>query len=153
MRKLPTALLVSAAGAALLLAATPAAGGPRVTMDVADEAEFPGRDGMQCTDNGTSPKGRSAEVCYDHANDRFWVYDAKRDGYSAVALWKQDSTQSVTNSAYCRNKEGVRSWAFCQIDFPGQGHIEFAAGIYDGDSGKNEKAFPDRFRGWTSSIL
>jgi hypothetical protein len=153
MKRLPTALLVSAAGACLLVGATTSSAGPRVTMDVADAAEFPGRGDMECTDNRTSPKGKSAEVCYDHVNDRFWVRDAERDGNSAVALWKQDSTQSVTSSAYCRNKEGVGSWAFCQINFPGQGHIEFAAGIYDGNSGKGEKAFPDRFRGWTSSIL
>jgi hypothetical protein len=153
MRKLWKSLAVTMAAAGLLVAASPAAAGPRVTMQVGDEAEFPGRDGMKCTDNSSGPGPVSAEVCYDPANDRFWVYDAKRDGNSAVALWKQNSTQTVTNSAYCRNREGVRSWAFCQLDFPGQGFVEFAAGIYDGNSGPKEKAFPDRFRGWTSSIF
>jgi hypothetical protein len=154
MRKLPAALLVSAVGASLLVVAPSASAGPRVNMDIADAAEFPGRDGMSCTDNRSSPKGKSAEVCYEPGADRFWVYDAKRDGNSAVALWHLPTEiPTVSASGYCRNRSKFRSWAFCQYEFPGQGRIEFGAGIYDGNSGKTEKAFPDRFRGWTSSIL
>lgn len=146
MKKLRNAMLGSMIGAGVLAAAPAATADMPSNMEIGlGPVEFPGSDGMTCASHHM--KGaRTARVCWDGENDRFYVKDDEKDGYSAVASWSIPGKAS----GYCRNKEGNRRWALCQVGHsPADTEIVFGAGVYDA----TEPHWPSRFQGWTRDTL
>jgi hypothetical protein len=151
MRKLSRTLLASLIGAGLLVAVPSASADMPSGMEIGlGPAKFPGSDGMKCTSHYMDGH-RDSRVCWDGDNDRFWVKDDERDGYSAVASWSIPAeSPAFSTSGYCRNKEKAHHWAFCQVENGGGGQIVFGAGVYDGNG---ENKWPSRFQGWTRDAL
>ena len=146
MKKLSGALLASAIGAGLLVAVPSATADMPDNMVIADgPVKFPGSDGLMCISHYMHG-ARDARVCWDRENDRFYVKDDERDGYSAVASWSIPSKAA----GYCRNKEKAGHWAICQVQTAGQdGQIVFGAGVWDATA----PHWPSHFQQWTRDTL
>jgi hypothetical protein len=146
MRKLSTTLLASLIGAGLVVAAAPASADMPSNMEIGiGPVKFPGSDGMICASHHMRGE-RDSRVCWDSENDRFYVKDAEKDGYSAVASWSIPGKAS----GYCRNKERAGRWAICSLTpSPADTEIVFGAGVYDA----TEPHWPSRFQGWTRAAL
>jgi hypothetical protein len=147
MKKLSSTLLASLIGAGVLVAAPSASADMPSNMEIGiGPVKFPGSDGMMCASHHMRDH-RDSRVCWDRENDRFYVKDDERDGYSAVASWSIPGKAS----GYCRNKEKAGHWAICNLTpSPADTEIIFAAGVYDGNG---ETHWPSRFQDWTDAVL
>ena len=50
--------------------------------------------------------------CFSPETDDFWVYDAEKDGRSAVVIW----VTSYGRTGICRNASGYGNWKRCGYD-------------------------------------
>lgn len=72
-----------------------------------------------------------AKACYEDANDRWWVYDSRRDGASADARWELYLDGVYLQGAICRNSRGYGKWAVCTETFLEQYRLRWQARVYD----------------------
>jgi hypothetical protein len=145
MRKIASTLFASLVGAGLLVAAPSASAMPSNMEIGIGPVKAPRGPALVCASHYLHHH-RDAKVCWDSSNDRFYVGDAERDGYSAVASWSIPGRAS----GYCRNMEKAGHWAICDLTpSPADTEIIFGAGVYDGSA----PHWPSRFQGWTSGVL
>jgi hypothetical protein len=67
------------------------------------------------------------KVCVDYSGDYVYVLDLYSDGYSAMALI--ESQRGSTLSRFCRNPNGLNTWARCNFDWREDG-VKYVRGGY-----------------------
>ena len=67
------------------------------------------------------------KVCVDYSGDYVYVLDLYSDGFSAMALIENDRGDIMTR--FCRNPNGLNTWARCNFDWREDG-IKYVYGGY-----------------------
>ena len=71
---------------------------------------------------------------FDPAGDILWVYDAEKDGKSAVVIWKDyldNGSGNFERSGVCKNSHGYDTWAYCNKNLPEASTIKYQAHTLD----------------------
>ncbi|MFF0745482.1 hypothetical protein ACFYVL_34290 [Streptomyces sp. NPDC004111] len=79
------------------------------------------------------------DVCFVPDGDRIYVHDAKADGASAVADWrnyKKWNDPGVYRTGQCVNSNGAGTWVVCNKNFYEDGSVVLNARTYDFGSSK-----------------
>lgn len=89
--------------------------------------------GTTCVGTGND----QAIACYQDSDDKLWVYDAQKDGYSAVVFWRVEYHDGRVREGICRNVHGFDSWASCDKEFAEDEYITIVAYGVDGDDSES----------------